>query len=222
MQVDASLAVSEQSLPRKRLDSLIATDIDLINAHRNGSSLALNNLIKRYFSLVKSRARSYFIIGGDKEDLYQEGMIGLFKAARDYEDKRQVSFKIFADLCIKRQMITAIKTATRNKHMPLNSYISIHNNYGEFNNDNTFVNLLVNKNIIDPADLIVSYDEIKYISNAIKSMLSSFEREVLKLYTHDKSYESISISLDRNAKAVDNAIQRIKRKINSYMKKRSN
>jgi RNA polymerase sporulation-specific sigma factor len=196
------------------------SDIDLIIAHRNGNSTAMKLLFKRYISLVRLRARSYFIIGADKDDLIQEGMIGLYKAVRDYESDKKSSFKNFADLCVKRQIITAIKTATRQKHTPLNSYISINKSFGD-NNDSerTFVDLLINKHIVDPADMIINNEETKCIYAAINRILSPLERQVLHLYSSGKTYLEIAEILSRRVKSVDNAIQRIKRKIDAYLKK---
>lgn len=196
------------------------SDQELISAHRNGSSSAINLLFKRHISLVKLRARSYFLMGADRDDLIQEGMIGLYKAIRDFESDKQSSFKNFADLCVKRQIITAIKTATRQKHTPLNSYISINKTYGDSrDSERTVVDLLVNKHIIDPADVITNNEEIKFFCTAINRLLSPLEREVLYLYSSGKSYQEIATALDRHVKSVDNAVQRIKRKIDSYFKK---
>lgn len=170
-------------------------------------------LFSRYKNYVKARARSYFLIGADHEDLIQEGMIGLYKAVRDYRMDRQSSFRSFAELCITRQMITAIKSATRQKHMPLNSYISLNAPVYDEENDRTLIDTLMMDEESDPAQLVISQESLYSTQEKIKKELSPYEYEVLQLYLMGQSYQQIAQKLQKSSKSIDNALQRIKRKL---------
>ncbi len=192
--------------------------LEHINAEND--QFALDYLIKRYRNLVKSRARSYFLIGADREDLFQEGMIGLYKAIRDFRDDKLSSFHAFAELCITRQIITAIKTATRKKHIPLNSYISLNKPLYDDDSDRTLLNVISSDFSTDPEALMIHHEELQNIERQMERILSDLEWQVLLYYLDGKSYQEIAIDLHRHIKSVDNALQRIKRKLEKLMKER--
>ncbi|MGB3366234.1 MAG: RNA polymerase sporulation sigma factor SigH [Acidaminobacteraceae bacterium] len=185
-----------------------------------GDSKAQEFLIKKYKNFVRAKARSYFLIGADKEDIIQEGMIGLFKAIRDYRPDRISSFKAFAELCITRQIITAIKTATRQKHIPLNSYVSLNKPIYDEDSERTLLDVLAGKKTTDPEQLVISKEEVTNIETKIGEILSDFEWKVLSYYLQGKSYQEISEDLDRHVKSIDNALQRVKRKLEKYLESR--
>ena len=162
---------------------------------------------------MKAKAKSYFLIGADKEDIYQEGMIGLYKAIRDFKADKLTSFKAFAEICVTRQIITAIKTATRQKHIPLNTYISLNKPIYEEDSDRTLIDVLSELKITDPEELIIGKEQIKHIEGEMAKVLSDLEMEVLQSYLDGKSYQEIACDLDRQAKSIDNALQRVKRKL---------
>ncbi|SHK76074.1 RNA polymerase sporulation-specific sigma factor [Clostridium cavendishii DSM 21758] len=180
---------------------------------KNGSSRAQEYLINKYEYFVKSKAKSYFLIGADKEDIYQEGMIGLYKAIRDFRTDKLASFKAFAELCVTRQIITAIKTATRQKHIPLNTYVSLNKPIYEEDSDRTLLDVLVGFKITDPEEVVISKEEMARIEGEMLKVLSDLEMEVLLSYLDGKSYQEIACDLDRHEKSVDNALQRVKRKL---------
>ena len=180
---------------------------------KKGNSRARDYLISKYENFVKAKAKSYFLIGADKEDIYQEGMIGLYKAIRDFKSDRLTSFKAFAELCITRQIITAIKTATRQKHIPLNTYISLNKPIYEEESDRTLIDVLSGLKITDPEELIIGKEQLKHIEGEMAKVLSDLEMEVLQSYLDGKSYQEIACDLDRQAKSIDNALQRVKRKL---------
>lgn len=188
-------------------------DEEVVLEAKEGNKLAQNYLINKYENFVKSKAKSYFLIGADKEDIYQEGMIGLYKAIRDYNPEKLASFKAFAELCVTRQIITAIKTATRQKHIPLNTYISLNKPIYEEESDRTLLDILSTIKVSDPEELIISQEEVSKIESEIGEVLSSLEMEVLMSYLDGKSYQEIACDLDRHAKSIDNALQRVKRKL---------
>lgn len=188
------------------------TDEEIVLLAQHDSKEALVHLLESYKSLVRIKARSYFLVGADHEDIVQEGMIGLFKAIRDYRADRQASFKAFADLCVKRQIITAIKTATRQKHMPLNSYISLNKPIYDDEGDRTLLDL-IEGNLTNPEELYINQEEMASIQFMIDKVLSGFERQVLGSFLDGKSYQEIAELLGRHAKAIDNALQRIKKKM---------
>lgn len=188
-------------------------DEEVVLEAKNGDIHAQEYLISKYESFVKAKAKSYFLIGADKEDIYQEGMIGLYKAIRDFKPDKLSSFKAFAELCVTRQIITAIKTATRQKHIPLNTYISLNKPIYDEESDRTLLDVLSEVKIADPEEMIISREEIKHIQSEIGEVLSGLEMEVLMSYLDGKSYQEIACDLDRHAKSIDNALQRVKRKL---------
>ena len=188
-------------------------DEELIYLASQGDLVAEECLINKYKKLVKIKARSYFLIGADTEDIIQEGMIGLYKAVRNYQFKKLSSFKAFAELCITRQIITAIKSATRQKHIPLNSYISLNRPIYNEDSDRTLLDIVDNISINDPQDLFLNSEKLNNLKARIKKILSDLERDVLESYLDAKSYQEIAADLGRHVKSIDNALQRIKRKL---------
>ena len=186
---------------------------EIIEKARSGNTKALEYLINRYKSFVRAKARTYFLIGAEREDIIQEGMIGLYKAIRDYRGDKLSSFRAFAELCITRQIITAIKTATRQKHIPLNSYVSLNKPVFEEDSDRTLLDVLTEESISDPEEMIINREEFSCIELKMGEILSSLEWKVLSLYLQGKSYQEIGEELDRHVKSIDNALQRIKRKL---------
>jgi len=194
------------------------SELALVRAAQMGDQNASSELVRKYRSLVRCKARSYFLVGGDREDVIQEGMIGLYKAIRDYDPSRQSSFRSFAELCVTRQMITAIKTATRRKHSPLNGYVSLSRSTGtDDDGERLLEDILAAKEICDPADIVISAWEGDSIRKGLCEALSSFEAQVLRLYMDGRSYQEIAEHLGRHAKSVDNALQRIKRKVETQV-----
>ncbi|HHV75286.1 MULTISPECIES: RNA polymerase sporulation sigma factor SigH [unclassified Thermoanaerobacterium] len=194
---------------------------DVVEEAQRGNEAALEFIIDKYYSFVKAKARSYFLVGADKEDIVQEGMIGLYKAIRDFKSDKLSSFKAFAELCITRQMITAIKTATRQKHIPLNSYVSLNKPIFEEESDRTLMDVVSSECISDPEELIINREEYVNIENKIGEMLSDLEWEVLISYLDGKSYQEIAVELRRHVKSIDNALQRVKRKLERYLEMRN-
>lgn len=188
-------------------------DEEVVGEAKKGNIRAQEYLISKYENFVKAKSKSYFLIGADKEDIYQEGMIGLYKAIRDFKSDRLTSFKAFAELCITRQIITAIKTATRQKHIPLNTYISLNKPIYEEESDRTLIDVLSGLKITDPEELIIGKEQLKHIEGEMAKVLSDLEMEVLQSYLDGKSYQEIACDLDRQAKSIDNALQRVKRKL---------
>lgn len=188
-------------------------DEEIVLLAKDGQIRAQEYLISKYENFVKSKAKSYFLIGADKEDIYQEGMIGLYKAIRDFRPDKLTSFKAFAELCVTRQIITAIKTATRQKHIPLNTYVSLNKPIYEEESERTLLDVLAGFKITDPEELVISQEEVTYIEGEISKVLSDLELEVLTSYLDGKSYQEIACDLDRHAKSIDNALQRVKRKL---------
>lgn len=200
------------------LDFTALSDEEIIMIIQDGNSDALDFLITKYRSFVRLKGHSYFLIGGDKEDIIQEGMIGLYKAIRDFRSDRLSSFKSFAELCITRQIITAIKTATRQKHIPLNSSVSLDRPVFSEESDRTLLDMLSGPALDDPEDLIIHKEDFVHMEEEMNKVLSPLEKQVLTLYLEGQSYQEISIVLKREVKSVDNALQRIKRKLERYMK----
>lgn len=194
-------------------------DEELIELVHTGDRTAEETLIKRYKNFVLAKSRSYFLVGADREDIVQEGMIGLFKAIRDYKIERLASFRAFAELCITRQIITAIKAATRQKHQPLNSYISLNRPIYDEESDRTLLDVLKGGKLLNPEDLIISKETYDLIEGKINEMLSDLEFDVLQEYLKGKSYQSIADALDKHVKSVDNALQRVKRKLELFLEK---
>ena len=196
------------------------TDEEVVCEAVNGDHEALEYLINKYKNFVKSKARSYFLIGADREDIIQEGMIGLYKAIRDFNPDKLSSFRAFAELCITRQIITAIKTATRQKHIPLNSYISLNKPLYDEYSDRTLLDILSGVKISDPEELIISREEFEDIEGKMGEILSKLEWQVLMAYLGGKSYQEIAKELKRHVKSIDNALQRVKRKLEKYLEVR--
>lgn len=199
------------------LDFTKLSDEDIIIIIQQGNTDALDYLITKYRSFVRLKGRSYFIIGGDREDIVQEGMIGLYKAIRDFKADRLSSFKGFAELCITRQIITAIKTATRQKHIPLNTSISLDRPVYAEDSERTLLDIISGPLLDDPEDLIIHKEDFVFMEKEMNKVLSGLEKKVLALYLEGRSYEEISNQLNRQVKSVDNALQRIKRKLERYM-----
>ena len=193
-------------------------DEEVVCIAQKGNKKAQEYMINKYESCVKAKAKSYFLIGADKEDIYQEGMIGLYKAIRDFNSGRQASFKAFAELCISRQIITAIKTATRQKHIPLNTYISLSKPIYDDESDRTLLDILSSIRVCNPEELIVSQEEMVQIEKYMAKSLSELEKQVLNSYMDGKTYQEIACTLDRDAKSIDNALQRVKRKLENCLK----
>ncbi len=189
------------------------SDEDLIDLIKSNDKGALNYLLESYKELVNMKVSKYFIIGAEREDIFQEGMIGLFKAIKGFDKTKQNSFKTFANLCIERQLITAIKTSNRQKHMPLNSYLSLNTPaYEEDSDSDSILEKLDLHTVEDPLDTITKKEYYKYIEDNIDKNLSSFEKQVLQKYAQGQSYVDIAQQLDSNVKSIDNAIQRIRKK----------
>ncbi|MBE0466918.1 MAG: RNA polymerase sporulation sigma factor SigH [Candidatus Desulforudis sp.] len=199
---------------------LTLEDEKIVEHARDGDSEALEYLINKYRHFVRAKARSYFLIGADREDIIQEGMIGLYKAIRDFRLDKLSSFRAFAELCITRQIITAIKTATRQKHIPLNSYVSLNKPIYDEDSDRTLLDVISGSKITDPEELIISREEFDDIEGKIGELLSSLEWSVLMSYLEGKSYQEIAEELDRHVKSIDNALQRVKRKLEKYLERR--
>lgn len=196
------------------------TDEEIAFLAKDGNVIALEFLINKYKNFVRAKARTYFLIGADREDIIQEGMIGLYKAIRDYRGDRQASFKAFAELCVTRQMITAIKTATRQKHMPLNSYVSLNKPVYDEESDRTLADVVTLGKASDPEEMIIDQEGLVDIEKTMREILSSLEQKVVALYLEGRSYTEIAALLDRHVKSVDNALQRVKRKLENYLEKR--
>lgn len=195
-------------------------DESIVFMAKDGDVVALEFLINKYKNFVRAKARTYFLVGADHEDIIQEGMIGLYKAIRDYRSDKLASFRAFAELCITRQIITAIKTATRQKHIPLNSYVSLNKPVFDEESDRTLLDIVTTTKITNPEQLLISQEEVADIEQKMAELLSGLEKEVVALYLEGKSYQEIAKQLDRHVKSVDNALQRIKRKLELYLDKR--
>ena len=196
-------------------------DEELVFLARDGDEEALEFLINKYKNFVRAKARTYFLVGADREDIIQEGMIGIYKAIRDYRSDRLASFRAFAELCITRQIITAIKTATRQKHIPLNSYVSLNKPVYDDESERTLMDIMVPGVTTDPEELLISQEEVADIEGKMDELLSPLEKEVVDLYLEGKAYIEIAEQLDRHVKSVDNALQRVKRKLEGCLKKRN-
>ena len=197
-------------------------DEEIVIVAKDGNVQAQEFLIHKYQNFVKAKAKSYFLIGADKEDIYQEGMVGLYKAIRDFRQDKLTSFKAFAEICITRQIITAIKTATRQKHIPLNTYISLNKPIYDEESDRTLLDVLSEISVTDPEELMISREDLMSIENEIGQVLSDLELEVLTSYLDGKSYQEIAGDMNRHAKSIDNALQRVKRKLEKYLDKQCN
>lgn len=193
------------------------TDGEIAELANKDDPLASDYLLNKYKNFVRAKARSYFLIGADREDLVQEGMIGLYKAIRDYRPDKQTSFLAFAELCVTRQIITAIKAATRQKHKPLNSYISLNKPVYDEESDRTLIDIITGSKVSNPEDIIIDQEDLMQIEEKIGEMLSDFEWKVLCLYLKGKSYQEIAQILGRRVKSIDNALQRVKNKLEKHL-----
>jgi RNA polymerase sporulation-specific sigma factor len=195
----------------------------LVALAKQGVSEATDRMIRRYYGFVRLKASSYFLIGGDSDDLIQEGLVGLYKAIRDYRSDRESSFRNFAELCITRQIITAVKTATRNKHTPLNPYVSFSQTpaAGGEEGEPTMADILPGSTVHDPVNQVISTEEIQSLVSCITSVLSELESRVLSLYLDGRSYEEVAERLGCDTKTVDNALQRVKRKVGAHLDSRA-
>ena len=193
------------------------TDEQVVALAQEGDRKAQEYLIVKHKGLVKNKARAYFLMGADKEDIIQEGMIGLYKAVRDFQAEKNVSFRSFAELCINRQMITAIKTAGRQKHIPLNSSLSLNRPVFEEQEEQTYLDLLESTSETSPEALFIGQEEKVWMEEKIASVLSRFEHQVLSLYLEGKSYAQIAHVTQKSEKSIDNALQRVKKKIENFV-----
>lgn len=194
------------------------TDEEIVlESQQHDNVLAQEYLLHKYRNFVRAKARSYFLIGAEREDIIQEGMIGLYKAIRDFRADKQASFRAFAELCVTRQIITAIKTATRQKHIPLNSYVSLNKPIYEEDSDRTLLDVISGVKVANPEDMIISREEFSDIESKMNDILSDLEWKVLMSYLDGKSYQEIAVELGRHIKSIDNALQRVKRKLEKYI-----
>nr|WP_207713920.1 RNA polymerase sporulation sigma factor SigH [Clostridium gasigenes] len=207
------LVINKGSVKEDFVEWKDKADEEIVVEAKEGNKRAQEYLISKYENFVKSKAKSYFLIGADKEDIYQEGMIGLYKAIRDFKVDRLTSFRAFAEICVTRQIITAIKTATRQKHIPLNTYISLNKPIYEEESDRTLLDVIAGIRITNPEELVIGQEQIELIQGEMTKVLSELELEVLHSYLDGKSYQEIACDLDRHAKSIDNALQRVKRKL---------
>lgn len=188
------------------------SDEELIEQTKHGNQEATEILLNRYKELVRMKISRYFIVGAEKEDIFQEGMIGLYKAIKCFDSEKQKSFKSFANLCIERQLITAIKTSNRQKHQPLNSYVSLNTSVYDEDEDTTVMDIFDSNLVEDPLDTITKKEYYSFVQNKINTSLSDFEKQVLTRFAKGESYVTIAQSLDAPVKSIDNAIQRIRKK----------
>jgi RNA polymerase sporulation-specific sigma factor len=188
-------------------------DEDLVARFQQGDLVALNVLIERYRRFARSKARTYFLVGAEPDDIEQEGMIGLYKAARDYRPDREASFRAFAEVCTTRQVLSAVKAASRQKHQPLNGYVSISGPGRTREGQQSVEDLLDDRRVADPAEEVVSRERMHDLRRSLADALSHLEVDVLRLYVEGKSYQEIGRHLGRHVKSIDNALQRIKRKL---------
>ena len=201
----------------------IAKDEELVLMAQNGDDTAQRYLLDKYKSLVRAKSRAYFLIGADSEDIIQEGMIGLYKAVRDYNEEKNASFRSFAELCVNRQMITAIKAATRQKHQPLNSYVSLNKPVYEEESEQTYMDFLQSDSsaLLNPETLLIGQENKHFLEDQMVKNLSSFETRVLVLYLQGRSYFEIAHVLDKPEKSIDNALQRVKKKLEKFLEEKN-
>ena len=200
-----------------------AKDEDLVLMAQSGDETAQRYLLDKYKSLVRAKSRAYFLIGADSEDIIQEGMIGLYKAVRDYNEDKNASFRSFAELCVNRQMITAIKAATRQKHQPLNSYVSLNKPVYEEESEQTYMDFLqsTSSSLLNPEALLIGQENKHFLEDQMMKNLSSFETRVLLLYLQGRSYFEIAHVLDKPEKSIDNALQRVKKKLEKFLEEKN-
>jgi RNA polymerase sporulation-specific sigma factor len=211
----ARLAANPQAQPQ-------VDDLYLIALAKQGDATAYDRIVRRYYGFVRLKASSYFLTGGDADDLIQEGLVGLYKAVRDFRSDRESSFRNFAELCITRQIITAVKTATRNKHTPLNQYVSFSASpAGSTDGEPTLDEVIPGPTVHDPVNQVISSEELGALVTCLSSALSDLESRVLSLYLDGRSYEEIGGRLGCDTKTVDNALQRVKRKVGVHLRGRA-
>lgn len=196
-------------------------DEEVLTYVNAGCRQGMEYLIEKFKPLVRAKARSYFLVGADREDIVQEGMIGLFKAVRDYKPEKQIPFKAFADICITRQVITAVKAATRQKHIPLNSYVSLNKKVFDEDSDKYLIEVIEEASVTNPEELLISKEEICFIESLVIELLSPFEKEVLRKYLSGITYQEIAKQLNKPVKSIDNALQRLKKKIEKKLQKKA-
>jgi RNA polymerase sporulation-specific sigma factor len=208
---------AQQSQGQVHLD-----DPYLVALAKQGSPVAYDQILRRYYGFVRLKASSYFLAGGDSDDLVQEGMVGLYKAVRDFRTDRESSFRNFAELCITRQIITAVKTATRNKHTPLNQYVSFSTSPASATDgEPTLDEILPGPTAHDPVNQVISSEELRSLVACLSTVLSDLESRVLALYLDGHSYEAVGDRLECDTKTVDNALQRVKRKVGAHLASRA-
>ena len=196
------------------------TDEEVVLLAQSSDDAALEYLLNKHKNFVRARARSYFLIGADHEDIVQEGMIGLFKAIRDYRSEKLASFRAFAELCITRQIITAVKTATRQKHIPLNSYMSLNKPIYDDESDRTLMDVIAGSHAANPEDVFIRQEDVSDVEGLLGQMLSKLEMQSILLYLEGKSYQEIAKEIGRHVKSIDNALQRVKRKLQKYVEEK--
>ena len=196
-----------------KIDYATMDDEEVLTYVHSGCKRGMEHLIEKYKPLVRAKARSYFLVGADREDIVQEGMIGLFKAVRDYKDDRSIPFKVFAEMCITRQIITAVKTATRQKHIPLNSYVSLNRKVFDEESEKFLIEVIQEVSIANPEELFINKEQFTVIESRVMELLSPFEKEVLAKYLAGVTYQDIAKQLNKPVKSIDNALQRLKKKI---------
>mgnify|MGYP002262159467 CR=1 FL=1 len=220
--VQGGLAFGREEDTLSSLEKLeTMTDEEIAVLAQQGDALASEFLLNKYKNFVRSKARSYFLVGADHEDIVQEGMIGLFKAFRDFKPDKLSSFRAFAELCITRQIITAIKTATRQKHIPLNSYVSLNKPIYDEESDRTLLDVITEGHTTNPEELLIGQEDLSSIEGKIGEALSDLEWEVLTSYLDGKSYQEIADDLGRHVKSIDNALQRVKRKLERLIEEKN-
>ena len=192
-------------------------DEDVVEVAKGDCVIAMDYLIHKYQYLVKGKARSYYLIGADNDDIVQEGLIGLYKAIQDYDKDKLTSFKVFAEVCITRQIITAIKTATRQKHIPLNSYVSLNKPMYQEETGSTLLDVIAGIKITDPEDLMITREELELMEKMTEELLSELELRAFNLYIEGMSYQEIAEEMDKHIKCIDNALQRVKKKLDKYL-----
>ncbi len=203
-------------MSRKEIDKIdyaAMEDEEVLTYVHAGCKRGMEHLIEKYKPLVRAKARSYFLVGADREDIVQEGMIGLFKAVRDYKDDKSIPFRVFAEMCITRQIITAVKTATRQKHIPLNSYVSLNRKVFDEESEKFLIEVIQEVSIANPEELFINKEQFTVIESRVMELLSPFEKEVLAKYLAGVTYQDIAKQLNKPVKSIDNALQRLKKKI---------
>ena len=202
------------------MDYISKTDEELALLAQQGDDQAMYLMLDRYKNFVRAKARSYFLVGADHEDIVQEGMIGLYKAIRDWREEKNAAFRGFADLCVTRQIITAIKTATRQKHIPLNTYVSLNRPVYDGEGDRTLIEVLKEEEYLSPESVVISGEDFSAIKSKIGKLLSPLEMDALEGYIEGRSYQEISIATGHHVKSIDNALQRVKKKLAKLLSER--